>query len=179
MQFILLIVAFLLLCVAGSLILSIFRGYIPAIPSSFRSRQQMVRLIPHKKNLVIGEIGCGYGFVLFHLAKQFPSAQLIGFEVALLPYLCCYLIQKLGRFKNVRLVYGDAFTYIKKHEMMFDVAVAYLIKTPSVCRSLEELYQYHISSRLILNAYPLEQIPPTRIYRKIDAFQNNLYLYQK
>ena len=181
MATILLFSALVLLLVAGSILFSVVRGYIPAIPSSKAVRVTILNQI-QELNLpaaCIAEIGCGYGFILFALARQFPKAEIIGFEIALVPYLFCRLIQKMGRFQNVSFIYGDAFKQIKQQNRCFDIVFAYLINTSSIIRAMEEIHQNHVRHCLIMNTYPLNHPKPTRVIGPLGWFKSFLYLYRK
>lgn len=181
MATILLFSALVLLLVAGSILFSVMRGYIPAIPSSKAVRVTILNQI-QEMNLpaaCIAEIGCGYGVVLFQLARRFPKAQIIGFEVAFIPYLFCRICQIIGRFKNVRLIYGDAFEQMEKRNLTVDIGIVYLINTPTVIQQVENLYQKRIKHRLIVNTYPLKNKQPTQIIGPLDLFKSKLYLYDK
>lgn len=176
-----LIIVLLLLFVASSIFITVMRGYIPPIPSSKAVRAEILKQI-QKMDLpaaCIAEIGCGYGVVLFQLARRFPKAQIIGFEVAFTPYLFCRICQVIGGFKNVDLIYGDAFKQIEKLNLIVDIGIVYLINTPVVIQQVENLYQKHIKHRLIVNTYPLKNKQPTQIIGPLDIFKSKLYLYDK
>ena len=181
MATILLFSALVLLLVAGSILFSVMRGYIPAIPSSKAVRVTILNQI-QEMNLpaaCIAEIGCGYGFILFALARQFPKAEIIGFEIALVPYLFCRICQIIGRFKNVDLIYGDAFEQMEKRNLTVDIGIVYLINTPVVIQQVEHLYQKRIKQTLIVNSYPLKMYKPIRVVGPLDIFKSKLYLYKK
>lgn len=176
-----LIIVLLLLFVASSIFITVMRGYIPPIPSSKGVRAEILKQI-QKMDLpaaCIAEIGCGYGVVLFQLARRFPKAQMIGFEVAFTPYLFCRICQIIGRFKNVRLIYGDAFEQMEKRNLTVDIGIVYLINTPVVIQQVENLYQKHIKQTLIVNSYPLKMYKPIRVVGPLDIFKSKLYLYKK
>lgn len=176
-----LILVLLLLFVASSIFITVMRGYIPPIPSSKGVRAEILKQIQEMNLPVvsIAEIGCGYGFILFQLARRFPKAQIIGFEVAFTPYLFCRICQIIGRFKNVRLIYGDAFEQMEKRNLIVDIGIVYLINTPVVIQQVENLYQKHIKQTLIVNSYPLKMYKPIRVVGPLDIFKSKLYLYKK
>lgn len=61
---------------------------------------------------LIVEIGFGYGHMLFHLAEQFPDANIIGVEVASKPIETVERRIQHRQIHNIRVLYGYAETFL-------------------------------------------------------------------
>lgn len=180
MTYIFLTVACLLLLIGISAILSLMMIRIPPIPSSPSVVRAIIGEIKKTpSSCSVTELGSGYGYMLFRLAKAFPERQIIGIEISFVPFLFSSVIRILGRFKNVRIFYGNAFTVVEKRNLSLDIAVGYLIATQKISDGLEKLYRERISELLILNTYPLRNISATQIRTNLDMFKSALYIYQK
>ena len=180
MSYIFLIIAFILLLIGISAVLSLMMIRIPPIPSSPSVIKAIIKEIqktPPSCNIT--ELGSGYGYMLFRLAKAFPQRQIIGIEISFIPFFFSSVIRILGRYKNVRIFYGNAFTVIEKKSLPVDIAVGYLIATQKMSDNLEKLYRKRISELLILNTYPLKNITATQTVPNLDIFKSTLYLYHK
>lgn len=178
MSWFFLFIAGCLLLVGISAILSMMRLRVVPLPSSPIAVKKLIEELKEKTG-DITEIGSGYGYMLFNLAKAFPERQIVGIEISFIPFLFSSIIRILGRFKNVRIYYGDAFKIIPKKNIKVDIAIAYLITGNKINKSLEELYYNRISKLLILNTYPLKNIPATRVTPRLDIFKSSLYFYEK
>jgi tRNA (guanine-N7-)-methyltransferase len=62
---------------------------------------------------LIVEIGFGYGHMLFHLAEQFPHANIIGVEVGHKPLEAVERRIVHHKFHNIRVLYGYAETFLQ------------------------------------------------------------------
>jgi tRNA (guanine-N7-)-methyltransferase len=65
-----------------------------------------------KNRPLIVEIGFGYGQMLFHLAEQFPDANIIGVEVGVRPLEAVERRLIREKVENVRVLYGHAETLL-------------------------------------------------------------------
>ena len=109
-------IAVCLLLIGMSALLSLIMMRIPPLPSTPSVIKKIITQISSTPfSLTITEIGSGYRYMLFRLAKAFPDRKIVGIEISLIPFLFSYMIKILGNFKNVQIIYGNAFTIIKKN----------------------------------------------------------------
>lgn len=109
-------IAVCLLLIGMSALLSLIMMRIPPLPSTPSIIKKIITQISATPfSLTITEIGSGYGYMLFRLAKAFPDQKIVGIEISLIPFLFSYMIKILGNFKNIQIIYGNAFIIIKKN----------------------------------------------------------------
>lgn len=80
----------------------------------------------YKNAKYICEIGAGLGGFARNIARNVPSAKVVGIENMFLNILCAKALDFFIGPKNYQTVYADAFDYLEKTNIKFDVAVAYL-----------------------------------------------------
>ncbi len=170
-----------LFLVGSTMILSVIRRVNPPLPSSPPIVTKVISILKEnlKEGQSISEIGSGYGYLLFRMAKRFPDRKFTGYEIGLTPFLVSYFIKIVFRYKNVKLIYGNAFTRIRKNNIQIECAIAYLAPVKSIIMDMEDIYKNHITDTLILNTYPLETIEPISVTEKLDIFKSKVYLYKK
>lgn len=84
----------------------------PWLPTKGPQIKQLTNLFPVTGSEIVYDLGCGTGGLLFELAKKYPNATFIGYDISLLP-LCWGWMRKLfggSKYKNVRLYWGNFFT---------------------------------------------------------------------
>ena len=59
----------------------------PWVPTLKRERDILLKNLSLKPGMVVYDLGCGDGIVLFAAAKQEPGIRAIGYEISLVPYL--------------------------------------------------------------------------------------------
>ncbi|MBT6136211.1 MAG: class I SAM-dependent methyltransferase [Rhodospirillaceae bacterium] len=116
-----------MLAVANLLYYTVKTG-VPPMPTRPVVRDAMFRLIP--EDLApnrIYDLGCGWGTLIFPLAKKFPDAKVIGIEVSPLPYLFCQIRRLAQPRSNLEIRYGD---FNQKDLSDADLVVCYLMVRP-------------------------------------------------
>jgi SAM-dependent methyltransferase len=101
---------------------STFRTQVPYYPSSFAAWQAVAALLPKGQRLRVIDIGSGFGGLVMHLAKVRPESEIIGIELAPLPWLCSRMRARLQGSPG-RFVRGD---YEALDFGEYDVLFAYL-----------------------------------------------------
>jgi len=81
---------------AGFLILlvlywSTFRTQVPFYPSNRATWRAVAQLLPAGRPLRIADVGSGFGGLVMYLAGERPESEVIGIELAPLPWLCSRL----------------------------------------------------------------------------------------
>lgn len=135
--------------------------------------KQIQKEIPNVKNIL--DIGSGWGNMVCAVAKQFPNANITGIEMMPTPYLRSLINTKF--FKNIKIVFGDAFKYLNKTNKKFDVGISYLL-TPE----MRDVKKYLSRFKILLSVdFPLPDVEPTekiKIYHD-GRIQHWLYVYKK
>ena len=121
------LIAFLVLLV---LYWSTFRTQVPFYPSTAATWHAVAALLPKGRQLRIIDVGSGFGGLAMYLAKQRPESEIIGIELAPLPWLCSVLRGRLSGSAG-QFVRGD---YDAVDFGDFDVVFAYL--SPAAMPSL-------------------------------------------
>lgn len=93
MQAIIWILFFVLAVLGLSLVWSTFRYGISPMPTSPKVKNILLKELPETFTGTIYELGSGWGTLAFSLAEKYPQAQVIGYEISLVPYL-------FARFRN-------------------------------------------------------------------------------
>ncbi len=109
---------FVLLC----LYWSTFRTQVPYYPSSLAAWRAVTALLPKDKPLRVIDVGSGFGGLVMHLAKARPESEIIGIELAPLPWGSSWLRARL-RGSAAHFVRGD---YEALDFGEYDVVFAYL-----------------------------------------------------
>ena len=111
--------AFLLFLV---LFWSTFRTQVPFYPSNAAVWQAAAELLPKGRSLRIIDVGSGFGGLVRYLARVRPESEVVGIELAPLPWLCSLVRGRAGGSPG-RFVRGD---YGRVNFGDFDVVFAYL-----------------------------------------------------
>jgi hypothetical protein len=106
-----LVLLVLVLVVFGalSLVVDTFRAGISPMPSSRRQVEGLLAAIPPDFSGVVFELGAGWGSVAFALARRFPRARVVAFELAMLPFAFLWLRQHVQRRGNLELRHQSFF----------------------------------------------------------------------
>lgn len=101
---------------------STFRTQVPFYPSTTATRHAVAELLPKGRSLRVIDIGSGFGGLVMHLARLRPESEIVGIELAPLPWLFSLLRARVGGGAG-RFVRGD---YEKLDFGDYDVVFAYL-----------------------------------------------------
>lgn len=101
---------------------STFRTQVPFYPSGFAAWKAVAELLPASHPVRVIDVGSGFGGMVTHLARVRADSEIIGIELAPLPWMMSRLIAWLTRSKG-RFLHGD---YNRLNFGDFDVVFAYL-----------------------------------------------------
>jgi precorrin-6B methylase 2 len=178
MNYLLLSFAGLLFLVGISAVYSTIIGRICPIPSSGNVIKTIISMI--KKYDVgkgdIADIGSGYGSLMFRLAKAFPERKIIGYEASIVPYVVSCIVAFAFRYKNVEIVFGDAFKNIKKRPEKLSSATAYLSSKYS--NNMKAVLTDSIENIFISNTYEIADLKAVEESGVLDIFKSKLYVYK-
>jgi len=161
---------------------------ISPMPSSNKARQAMLQMMDeidleadtHIKTGPIFEMGCGWGGLLILLAKKYPTRDIVGYELSLIPWLVTLLRAKLLGLKNIRLHRQD---FLQADLSSASVIICYLF--PEGMKALEcKLQQSELNKEnrtfvyLISNNFSLPSHNPIKSIQLNDLYQSPIYLYK-
>ncbi len=103
----------------------------PFVPISNEVLDEIIKIMNIKDGSVVYELGSGDGKVVFGIAKKFPSAQVVGVERSLLPFMISSVKKYFNKVNNSHFVNSN----------FLNVSVApathvYLYLFPSIMKKL-------------------------------------------
>lgn len=98
---------------------------VPPMPTPRPVRRAMLDMIPARtRPAVVHELGCGWGHLAFALARRYPEARVVAWELSPLPWAVARLLSPLARHRNLRVRYGN----FMKHDLgEADLVACYLM----------------------------------------------------
>ena len=143
------LVAFLLFLV---LYWHTFRTQVPYYPSDVVTWDAVAQLLPTNRSLRVVDIGSGLGGLVLNLSSRRQDSEIMGVELAPLPWLISWLRARLVHSRG-RFVRGD---YVNLDLSQFDVVFAYL--SPAVMSALWDKAQAEMrpGSLLLSNEFVVE-----------------------
>ena len=126
---------------------STFRTQVPYYPSGRRVWDEVARLLPADRPVRAIDIGSGLGGLVLELAKRRPDAQLVGIELAPLPWLVSVLRARISA-SRARFLRGD---YEQLDFADYDAVFAYL--SPAAMSALYRKAAREMRSGTILLSY--------------------------
>ncbi len=158
-------------------IVPIFFGVIAPIPSMPAVNRLLIRQIKEKDTSSgdILDIGSGYGFTVFALAKAFPKRRIVACEISCFPLWFSMAGAFLLRRKNITFLRTNGFVYAGQHPEVSS-AFFYFPVTKKVRASLSEMARtYH--GLLFSNTYAWDDKPVVDVFPARDLFKSRLYVY--
>lgn len=130
---------------------------------------------PVVKQKIILEPGCGWGSILFPVARQFPKAQFIGYECSPIPFICCVLFKKVMGYTNVRIMKKD---FSRADFSGVNIILTYL--HPKAMSVLQEKIENEISGSVytISNTFQFSDWQAVKKYPINDAYKSSVYVYK-
>lgn len=175
----LLIIAAILI-VFGCVFLFSFIYDAPPIPSTKKSRKKAIELIKKHDNKFgdIVEIGTGWGGLTLMLAKEFPTRNIITYEISFIPYLCSKILFKLLKINNIKTYNKDAFKQLSSGAIKPSTIVYYLCDTTNI--KVREIYKESNDVLFVCNTYAMdeEDAQPLEVIDSEDLFKSTIYAYK-
>lgn len=172
MVFLLILILLLLLSIS-IIYFSLYYGISP-MPSSKKAKMRMLAKMPITASGKVLELGAGWGTLAFGLAKKYPQSQIEAYEISIVPYLFCVLMQKCLRYKNLKLHRKDFFS-VSFNEC--DGVVCYLY--PGAMQRLQSKFKEELKpgAFILSNTFALHGWKPTSTFEVDDFYQTKIYLY--
>lgn len=168
----------LLLLMAALAALSIvyftLRTGISPMPSSPRARRAILECLPADVAGAVADLGCGWGSLVFPLARRFPRGEVTGYELSPVPLLFCKFRQWLWPLPNLRLRREDF------HQVSLagvDVVTCYLF-TGAMRRLRPKLErELRPGAVVISHTFAIHGWTPRREIVLGDLFSTRIFLY--
>lgn len=156
--------------VLGLIYLPTFWTRVPFYPTSKAMYEEVLKQLPQSQGLNFMDLGCGYGSLLFFLARKRPDLHFIGVEIAPIPALFATLRAWVLR-APVKILWSS-FWPVSLNEQ--DVVYAFLAPSPMTAVWEKAQKEMKGGSMLLINSFPL----PTREQKKVAvADSRNCVLY--
>lgn len=128
---------------------------VPFVPSARRTIKEAERLLNIGPRSVVYDLGCGNGRAVYYFADKHKDAQIIGYELAPLPYVFAQSIALIKRRSNARIHFKNF-----ERASLHDATHIYLYLFPEVVAKLEDKIAHEVQSgtKVVLCDFPF----PTR-----------------
>ncbi len=133
-----------------SLFWTTFRTQVPFYPSRPRVWTNVAKIIPQSQPIRMIDIGSGLGDLVMHIAKERADSEIIGIEIAPLPWL----ISKVRGWLAKSNAYFKLGNYHALNFFYYDVIFAYL--SPAAMAALWEKAQREMSPGSMLISYEFD-----------------------
>ena len=164
----------LVVLVVLSILWSTLETGISPMPSSPASRKALYGLLPSDCTGQVIELGSGWGGMAIDLARRYPDAHVVGYELSLLPLWVSRLARWRPGCENLHFVRVD-FLEAPLHEA--DVLVCYLHPgsmkrlAPRLARTLKP------GAILVSHTFRLPGWTPERTVDLSDLYRTRIYRY--
>ena len=134
---------------------------ITPMPSSRKAVRKMIDLVPQGTDGKIVDLGAGWGSLAYPVAKRFPSAEVVGYELSPVPWLYSRLKGVFVRRGNLTLLRRNVFDANLKD---VDVVVVYL--HPAAMRKLQKKFEDELrpGALVISNTFVVPKWKATHTY---------------
>ena len=170
-------ILFAVLLLAGmSILYYTLRTGVPPMPSHPSARRTVFRLIPENfAPVMIYELGCGWGGMVFELAARYPEARVVGIELSPLPWLVCHIRKLFQRRPNLEIRRAD---FLKCDLSDADLVFCYLMVAPmrGLGRKLAEDMQP--GSLVITSTFAMPEWTAETVETVPEATSAQIYRYR-
>ena len=137
----------------------------PWLPTKPKDRQHLLDHLKLEPGQKVIDLGCGDGSLLFAVARKYPEAKCVGYDISLLPLFLGWSrkILKPRLYKHVSLRFGNLF---KQNVAQADV-IFILLLPKSYPRLLKSLaHNLKPEARVFVEAWPFPGITPHETLRR-------------
>ena len=157
----------------ASIVWTTIRTGISPMPSSPQARRVMLDLAAPLNPTVIYELGSGFGTLALPLARKFPDAQVIAYELSFVPWLISRIRVRLAKLPNLSIRRSD---FLAADLREANLLICYLY--PGAMSELsEKLEQEPSHATLITHTFALRGHEPTATQQVRDLYRSPVYLY--
>ncbi len=166
---------FLFVSFGSIIIYSLLLGISP-MPSSKKAKRAIIQLLSEEsiEEGLIYELGSGWGGLALLLAKRYPKAKVIAFELSPLPFLVSRIAKALLRRPNLTILRKDFF---KENLSEAEVIICYLF--PEGMRRLSPKLKKELPDQctIISNTFSLTGWENSSLFFLDDWSATRIYKY--
>lgn len=176
-----------------SILIGSLRAGISPMPSSRNAHQAVLSMLEmsesvkdlhHGRRLTLIDCGSGWGHLVFQLARRYPEAQVIGYELSFIPWLVSRLLARFLLMNNLT-IYRENFsgTNLPVPLSQGDILFTYLYpkgmaRLSELLTSVEPPSPSDRSQQLISICFALPGFEPDEQQTLNDLYQTRIYRYR-
>ena len=167
------LISFCLLA-AGSIIITTLRNGISPMPTSYKVKRDLLKLIPPETKGKVFELGSAWGTLAFPLAKALPNCQVNAYENSFFPYLFSVLRKAFFPLSNLLFHYQNFHGIPLKEAKLI---TCYLF--PGGMEILKEKMERELTKGCVVisHTFVVPGWKPKEIIEVDDLYKTKIYLY--
>lgn len=162
-----------LVCVLLIVGYSLYTGISP-MPSNRKVMSAMLSLIPPSQIGAIVDLGAGWGSLLVPVARRCPHANVVGYELSVLPWFVAWLRSRWYDKTRITVVREDFFQVSLQHA---SVVLCYLYTGAMQRLSQTIIPQLQPGTVIISHTFSLPGWKPTHTLVVDDLYRTPIYVY--
>lgn len=158
-----------------SIVIWTMRTGISPMPTPPKIKKKLLSLLPEHIPGPVFELGSGWGFLSLSLAKKYPNAQVVGYELSPFPFYFSQLVAYFSKQPNLKFERRD-FYNVSLNEAGLIVCYLY----PEAMHKLKEKFSTELSKEAIIASHTFA-IPgwiPYVAFDMDDLYRTKIYLYR-
>jgi hypothetical protein len=150
----------------------------PAIPTLPWVRKKMIEALKRhtdpSKPYRIAELGSGWGGIAVRVARAYPKSTIIGYEIAIFPYLVSVL-RGLFTFRKIKFRRDDFFN---EDLSQYDIVICYLLPW-HMAKLKPQMETLKPGSIVVVNAYGVPGWEPIETQYTDFVVKIPIYVYKR
>lgn len=165
----------LVLATMAVIVVVTLRTGAPPLPTSPAVRKAMLDMLSQALAGPVHELGSGWGGLALALARRYPEAQVVGYELSPLPWAFSRLRKAFSRVPNLEFRLGD---FLAADHSGAGLVVCFLA-TPLMERLKPKLESELAPGALVLsNTFAIRGWNPVDVSTVADVHRSRIYLYR-
>lgn len=148
---------------------------ISPMPSSAKACHAILEASEQTGEGSIIDLGCGWGTLLFALARKYPERPVIGYELSWLPWAYSLVYKTIFRLHHVK-IYRQSFLTADLSEAA--LLVCYLFPTGMTELQGKLSQEQSADTLLISSTFALPDNEPAQTIRLDDLYNTPIYIYR-
>lgn len=181
----------LALAVVLSILIGSLRAGISPMPSSRKAHRAVLSLLEQNRNvdngrgLILIDCGSGWGHLVFQLARRYPEAKIIGYELSFIPWLVSRFLARFLLLNNLT-IYRENFLGTGLPVPLSQGNILFTYLYPKGMAELSKSFQTRPkkqseplarSQQLISICFALPGFEPEEQQTLSDLYQTRIYRY--
>lgn len=148
----------------------------PSVPTYGKVKDAMIKeaadILETKDNLIVMDLGSGWGTLLLPLAQRFPNHKFVGIELGRLPYLISvWRARKLDNLSFLRQ------NFFESDISSCDIMFVFLLNSTMTKLSSKIKNEMKPQSLVIANRFPIQNAKPfKKVSKGSDYYSYYVYL---